>query len=94
MIKVVATKANSETERIQHQNAKFCKNNNIEFLVIDEDFPEIEVDSFFDFLNKEERKLYLEWLYLSKGFFFIEHHVLLVRDLRFFSFNMNTNWEH
>lgn len=87
MIKVVATKANSETERIQHQNAKFCKNNNIEFLVIDEDFPEIEVDSFFDFLNKEERKLYLEWLYLSKGFFFIEHHVLLVRDLRFFSFN-------
>lgn len=87
MIKLATTKSNLETERIQHQNAEFCKNNNIEFVVIDEDIPEIEVDPFFDFLNKEERKLYLQWLYLSKGFFFIEHHVLLIRDLRFFLFS-------
>jgi hypothetical protein len=87
MIKVATTKANLETERIQHQNAKFCKYNGIELLVIDEDFPETKVETFFDYLSKEERKLYLQWLYLSKGFFFIEHHVLLVRDLRFFLFN-------
>jgi len=84
MIKVATTKSNLETERIQHQNANFCKDNNIELLVIDEDNPEIEVDKFFYSLNEEERKLYLQWLYLSKGFSFIDHHVLLIRDLRYF----------
>lgn len=84
MIKVVTTQANMETERIQYQNAEFCKNNNIEFSIINEDSPEIEVEAFFYSLTAEEKKLYLQWLYLSKGFFFIEHHVLLLRDLRFF----------
>jgi hypothetical protein len=84
MIKIVTTQANLETEIIQYQNREFCKNNNIEFSIIDEDSPEIEVDNFFDSLNKEERNLYLKWLYLSKGFFFIEDHVLLIGDFRLF----------
>ena len=59
MIKVVTTKSNLETERIQHQNANFCKDNNIELLVIDEDNPEIEVDKCISLIKREKQsKLY------------------------------------
>ena len=84
MIKVATTKANIETERIQHQNAKFCKYNGIELLVIDEDFPEIKVETFFDYLSKEERKLYLQWLYLSKGSFLLNITYCWLETLGFF----------